>query len=382
MATLWIAEGYQKNFERKIDSYCSKISEVQNQYKQSQSYLAKYLGDSNVSNCNTFLKKRITNLESKKNNAITLKEKANQYCSDVISADTAVANSIHSIAYSFYKKKGIGPQSDTWYSRAWNSVKTGTSDIIHDTGTFFKNVGETISEIYEQNKYVFNIIGDVIAFAAATALVVFAAPIVGVFGVICLIGAAWAMSKAVYDTVTDCMALDAHYSGDEARAEALANSSLSGLMVSGAELLDKKLEIKVFEPMTKIVLGGLETCEFVCKVIQIYESFISIFKLENCHSLDLRYAPKRTWKQNLHDLKMINFKGRMTFVNLFNFTAKTIGISTVSNVNEIADSLISDKNREVYKKYREKGIGAILDLNPLSKTSLGLKNTWMEIAAL
>lgn len=48
MATLWVRDGYQAEFERKISSYTSKITDISDQYYKASQIVSDYSGDSNV----------------------------------------------------------------------------------------------------------------------------------------------------------------------------------------------------------------------------------------------------------------------------------------------------------------------------------------------
>ena len=58
MATLWVRDGYQAEFERKISSYTSKITDISDQYYKASQIVSDYSGDSNVNSSNVYLKKR------------------------------------------------------------------------------------------------------------------------------------------------------------------------------------------------------------------------------------------------------------------------------------------------------------------------------------
>ena len=107
MATLWVRDGYQAEFERKISSYTSKITDISDQYYKASQIVSEYSGDSNVSSCNVYLKKRRSALQDAVSAATTLKKNANSYVDKVISADTTVSKSIHKESYAFYKKNKI-----------------------------------------------------------------------------------------------------------------------------------------------------------------------------------------------------------------------------------------------------------------------------------
>ena len=250
MATLWVRDGYQAEFERKISSYTSKITDISDQYYKASQIVSDYSGDSNVNSSNVYLKKRRVALQDAVSAATALKNAANSYVDKIISSDVVVSKSIHKESYAFYKRKGIGPQKDTWGARSWNSIKTTASDFWHDAKNTTKKIVQDIKDFYEEYKYIVNIVVDFLAVAAAIALFSLAS-VTGVIGVICLIGAIWATSKAIYELATDCLAAEAWLNGDEGKAEQLANRTLTGDIINAGEWLDEKLGTSSLKPHLK-----------------------------------------------------------------------------------------------------------------------------------
>lgn len=298
MAVLWVKNGFQKEFERKINSYTSKLSDIDGQYSSASQLISGYSGDSNVSTCNVYLKKRRSAIQTAIDSAKTLKQAADKYVSSVVSADTTISKSIHTESYSFYKKKGIGPQKDTWYARAWNSVTTTVSDFVHDAVATKDRIIADIKEFYEEYKYIFNVLGDILAVAGAIALFTFAS-LSGV-GLIILIGATWALSKALYETVTDCMAVDAWSKGDTGRAEDLANRTLTNDMIQFGEFLDEKLGTDFMKSVFKGLTIALNVCELFATVATIFLAIEKVLNLDSLKSLDIRNLTHRSFKQSLY----------------------------------------------------------------------------------
>lgn len=278
MAVLWVHEGYQKEFSRKINDYTSELSDIKSQYSKAYSQVGSYSGDSHVSSCNTFLQKRQKDLQNAINKANDLKSHADSYVSSVISADKRVSDSIHKRAYSFYKSKGIGPQSDNIIARGWNALKTTASDFWNDACGTAERIVNDIKAFYDEYKYVFNVLFDILAVSAAVALFALSG---GTFlGIICAIGATWATAKATYELVTDCAAVEAWMEGDIERAEDLSNRTLAGDIVKAGEWLDGQLGTHFFETTLKVILVGLEVCQFVATVLLVWEQFREIFNLK------------------------------------------------------------------------------------------------------
>lgn len=278
MAVLWVHEGYQKEFSRKINDYTAELSDIKSQYSKAYSQVSSYSSDSHISSCNTFLQKRQKDLQNAINKANNLKSHADSYASTVISADKRVSDSIHKRAYSFYKSKGIGPQSDNIIARGWNAITTTASDFWHDACSTAEKIVNGIKEFYDEYKYVFNVLFDILAVSAAVAL--FALSGGTLLGIICAVGATWATAKATYELITDCAAVEAWMEGDIARAEDLSNRTLAGDIVKAGEWLDGQLGTHFFETTFKVILVGLEVCQFVATVMLVWEQFREIFNLK------------------------------------------------------------------------------------------------------
>ena len=279
MAILWVHEGYQKEFGRKIDDYISELSDIKTQYKTAYDKVSSYSNDYNVNSCNSYLQKRQKDLQTAISSANYLKNTANSYVSTVLAADKSVANSIHTESYTFYKRKGIGPQSDTNLARAWNYFSTKASDFLHDVSGTVQDVIADIGEFYEKYKYIINIVFDFLAVSAALAL--FAMSGGTLLGIICGIGAMWATMKATYELATDCLAAEAWLNGDIGLAENLANRTLTEDLVTAAEWLDGKLGTNgVIKNFVKVRIMELEVCQFVATIMFVWEGFREIFNLK------------------------------------------------------------------------------------------------------
>lgn len=383
MATLWVRDGYQAEFERKISSYTSKITDISDQYYKASQIVSDYSGDSNVNSSNVYLKKRRVALQDAVSAATALKNAANSYVDKIISSDVVVSKSIHKESYAFYKRKGIGPQKDTWGARSWNSIKTTASDFWHDAKNTTKKIVQDIKDFYEEYKYIVNIVVDFLAVAAAIALFSLAS-VTGVIGVICLIGAIWATSKAIYELATDCLAAEAWLNGDEGKAEQLANRTLTGDIINAGEWLDEKLGTSFFKTAFKTVLVGLEICEFVTEVVSLINVIKSCFNLTKLKQLDLKNLTQRSWKQSLHYAEMTNWMAPDRFGSALNwgkFALKMTGFSiniSARNTNELFSSFVqnAEKNKSTIDKIKS---GKWFDVSAIGKISNGLSNDIVNI---
>jgi len=341
MAVLWVLEGYQKGFERQLGSYVDEMEGIRNRYEDAGSGMSAYAGDSVVNNSDIYLKKRRAAISKNLEEADNLKAKTEKYVQSVISADRILAGSIHKKSYDFYQKTGIGPQKDNAWSRGWNTIKTTAEDFWRDAKGTAGRIVKDIKDFYEEKKYIINIVTDVLMVAGAIALFVLAGP--GIIGIICMIGAAYALSKALYETAADCMALEAWMNDDEAKAEDLAARTLRGDAVKAGEWLDQKMGTDFFESSVKVVLAGLEVCQFVCEVVTIVNVVKTCFNLQGLKSLDLRNMTRRSWAQSINYAKMTNWgTGRFLSVNNWVKFALTItGFSVASDAPNLTTTMSS-----------------------------------------
>lgn len=215
MPVLWVNEGYQRSFEREIGDYKNKLEDVEAQYDRALRITQGYSGGS-VSSCNVYLKKRKAALSAAMDTADRLQRTTNSYVSSVVATDQALSQSIHKQAYQFYQAKGIGPQKDTWSARAWNSITTTAEDFLTAPVDTFQAMWDGVKAFYEEHKLAFEIAFEILTDVALLvgSVMLLAAASTNPIGIIAAIGAVWAISKALYETTTDVMALDAYLQGD------------------------------------------------------------------------------------------------------------------------------------------------------------------------
>lgn len=392
MSMLWVHEGYQKEFSRKVDAYISEVTEVKTQYTKAYSQVSGYAGDSSISTANIYLQKRQKDLQRAIDSADNLKRKATAYVSNAVSADRLVSESIHKQSYSFYKSKGIGPQGDNFLARGWNSICTTASDFWHDVCGTTQRIIADIKEFYEDYKYVFNVLFDILAVSAALAL--FAMSGGTLLGIVCAIGATWATTKATYELATDCLAVEAWLNGDIGRAEDLSSRTLTGDLIKVGEWLDGEIGFGLFEPLFKCLAIGLEVCQFVATMMTIFNAFKDIFNLKLRSDgkpltvLDHKY--KATFAESVRNWRMTNWKGTIgngarfkSVTNWLKFGAWELGFSFNKNAKSAAEFALSFTENKEKNIKRIKGIisdpKSILRKFPGVPESIELGNTMAEI---
>lgn len=63
------------------------------------------------------------------------------------------------------------------------------------------------------------------------------------------------------------------------------------------------------ETIVKGLTIGLELCEFTTSIVLVGQKVFKIFELDNLKALNLKYVYKRSFKENLSDLKKIKWFG-------------------------------------------------------------------------
>ena len=312
MAVLWVHCGYKDGLSRKIRRYTDEAETLQGRYSAARQMVRPYMDDRFVDTSSVYLKKRERAMQDARDKAADIEKRAQIYVDDVIEKDISMSKSIHKASYSYYAKKNIGPKKDTALSRMWHGVKTSASDFLRDAGQTTKRIVSDIKDFYEQHKYVVNIVKDIIKVIGAIAL--FTCASTTGFGLVILIGAVWATSKALYETATDCMALTAWTDGDIERAEELSNSTLTGVILNSGDWLDNKLGTgHLFKRLLQIGTFGLEVCEVVAAVSVVFKSVQKAFGLEKFKSLDIRNLTNRSFKQSVYYARNIPNKMMETF---------------------------------------------------------------------
>lgn len=299
MAVLWVNGGYETGLVSKIRRYTEEAEMLQSRYYKVRQQVRPYSDDQLVDTSSVYLQKRELALREAQDKAKDIQQRARTYVDDVIAQDISVSKSIHKAAYTYYKAKNIGPKHDNAWSRAWNRIQTNAKDFWHDAAGTTSRIITDIKSFYEEHKYVLNIVKDIIVVIGAVAL--FTCASLSGFGLVILIGAVWATSKALYETATDCLALQAWSAGDAEQAENLSNRTLTGEIMKAGEWLDNKLGTgTLFKTALKFTIAGLEFCELVASVAVIFKSVEKAFGLERYKSLDIRNLTHRSFKQSLY----------------------------------------------------------------------------------
>ena len=383
MATLWVHEGFEKDLKRKVSSYTDELDNIRKRYDSALDIVGKY-GGSAVSSCEIYLKKRRAALNSASDKAERIQRAASRYVEGVVNTDLTLSQSVHQRSYTFYQEKKIGPQADTRWARFTYGLATSAEDFFTDTVKFFEDLAESIKAFYEEHKYLINLVLDAVAVVGA--LLMFTAT-GGFLGIICTIGAAWALTKASYETVMDAGALIAHWAGDEAMAEDLSEKTLAGDLVDLGEAMDEKWGTH-FTEVIKGGLIGLEACEFVAEMAKVGRDVKKIFNLDEKHSLQLAKASKRTWAQNLGDLKKIKWGATKatprlkSALNWCKFGLYTAGFSlekTARDGKDLLQSMVKDTGKNVGTVKKMQTGTIFLEISPLTKPSYGLTK---DIAAI
>lgn len=298
MSILWVHTGYENAFFRSVQSYDRRMEEIKGNYETARHRLEPLTSDSLIYSCNTYVKRRASAIEQKISAAQSLKARAKAYTEHVIHVDREIKSLIHKQSYSFYKKTGIGPQKDSGWARFTYGLQTNAQDFLYDAAGTAARLCDEIKGFLEEHKYIVNVVKDVAVLVGAV-LVISTATFAGGFGLICIIGASYAIIKSMYNTSRDINALLAHSKGEEEYAEQLAKRKLGTTIADGGEWLDQKLGISCFEPIAKCSMIALETAAFVFEITLTINAIISCFNLDGLKSLKLGNPTSRSFKQSL-----------------------------------------------------------------------------------
>lgn len=346
MSVLWVHTGFENAFSRSIRSYEDLMTDIRDNYQAAQNRLEKASSDSLIYSCNTYVKRRTAAINEKISAARSVEIRVKAYVEQVIQVDNQIGSLIHKQSYNFYQKTGIGPQKDTFLARNWYGLCATVEDFWHDASGTAARLVDEIKGALEANKYLVQIVKDVAELVSAV-FVFSLASFTGPLGLICFIGAVYAVTRAMYKTSVDIKALEAHKRGDEAEAEQWAEKKLSTAIVDAGEWLDStfNLNIGIFEVAAKGTAIFLETASFVCGVVTIINQVKTCFNLQDLRSLDLRNPTSRSFRQSLvyaKNIKWFRADRLGSFENWLNFTQKgfiasfeTKGLSLGTEIAEI-----------------------------------------------
>lgn len=253
--------------------------------------------DSNTSNlytANTYLDKKKKALREKRDNL-------RQFNKDVISfgafakaQDVKTAAAIYISGHKFYHREGIahGPL----YTVAavigdgvkWLAEKA--SKRVQALISGIKQIGQTIKEFYEKNKYLLDVIKDGLGvIAAVIALAAAASPLAAAVAI-------WGLCKVITSLNYDAMALKMYNDGNLAAAEELNGKDLGDLMGTA------------FGETGKRIYHGLNIAAFVFDATEFAKNAKYIFSLKTLDSKWSNVLSPETIKSIKHSGKILALK--------------------------------------------------------------------------
>lgn len=226
MATLNLELKHISSVESSIKNAVNELDRRQSDYEGIIKDVNKIQSTSgNLSDCNIYLKKKNSQLQDKMDKLNSFKNKVSTFSSNAKAADGRVATYVTDESNTFYKTVGI----KTGWSAGWESFKKGC-----------KTVWKTVTDFYEEHKYVIDFIVDLALLAVAVVSLIAAIPTGGAT----LFFAGFALAQALGDLTTSSIALGWHIAGDDEKAGIWAERGLKDgiqLIGSGADWLVEKL---------------------------------------------------------------------------------------------------------------------------------------------
>lgn len=183
---------------------------------------------SNLSSANSYIQKKINSLDSKYKKLDSFQDAITRFNDNAYNADKRVANKINTDTKQFYKreniKTGIIYTIGSVIGSGINWLKGTAENIANTIKDAFSSAWAAVKKWYEDNKYWFDILIDVVCVVAAAAAVLASG------GVLATVFAVWGLAKAGTDLVFDVAAYGAYKDGDMELYEELSSSGLKEVM--------------------------------------------------------------------------------------------------------------------------------------------------------
>ena len=333
MASLYIDFSYDDNVKRSINSAKRAINSRISDYNGIINSVNNTSSDtSNLWNANTYIKKKRDKLQTKWDKLDSFHTKIkdfNEYASD---KDKAVADRIKEETNDFYKRENI--KTGFLYtvgcvvSDGWKWVKGKAEQAWDWVCKTAKSTWEAIKQFYEDNKYIIDLIIDVVCVVAAAAALVAAIASGGALGIIF---AVWGAADAVASLVYDGAALKAHNDGDEELAEELSNGGLKNVceyyggdvgvaIYHGMEIASAVYDITEFG---KKAYGSINKVNTKFKTADRVSSYASVDKIKGIKS--------RAVKQGIKEIVCEGIGVKYTKKTPFS-SGSTKGVATYKNI--------------------------------------------------
>lgn len=231
---------------------------------------------SNLSSANSYIQKKINSLDSKYKKLDSFQDAITRFNDNAYNADKRVANKINTDTKQFYKreniKTGIIYTIGSVIGSGINWLKGTAENIANTIKDAFSSAWAAVKKWYEDNKYWFDILIDVVCVVAAAAAVLASG------GVLATVFAVWGLAKAGTDLVFDVAAYGAYKDGDMELYEELSSSGLKEVM--SYYLGDAGEYIYYGMEIASAIYGIYKIGKTTVKAFQDYKKYSQIFSPE------------------------------------------------------------------------------------------------------
>ncbi len=176
MATLNIDFSYDDNVKRSINNAKSSLNTRINDYTRIKRNLNDMSSTGNLTTANTYIQKKISSLERKKERLDSFYTAVNTFNTNAGAADRRVATRINTETKAFYKREGI--KTGILYTigsvlgKGAEWLKGKFEELFSDIWEACKTLWANIKQWYEDNKWWLDVLIDaVIVVAAVVSLV-------------------------------------------------------------------------------------------------------------------------------------------------------------------------------------------------------------------
>jgi len=218
----------------------------------------------NLSDCNIYLKKKNSQLQGKIDKLNSFKNRVSTFSTNAKAADKRVATYVTDKSETFYKTVGI----KTGWAAGWDNFKKGC-----------KSVWNTVTEFYEEHKYLIDFIVDVALLAVAVVALIAAIPTGGAT----LFFAGFALAQSLGDLTTSSVALGYHIAGDDEKAGIWAERGLK----DGMQWVGSKIGGETGEKIFGFIYDGLSLASIVYSAGKLGKNLFKSIDLRNTNDMSV-----------------------------------------------------------------------------------------------
>lgn len=278
MAVINIDFSYDDNVKSSIKKAKSALQTRMNDYAGIKKDLNNISSStSNLSSANSYIQKKINSLDSKYKKLDSFQNAITRFNDNAYNADKRVANKINTDTKQFYKreniKTGIIYTIGSVIGSGINWLKGTAENIANTIKDAVSSAWAAVKKWYEDNKYWFDILVDVVCVVAA------AATILASGGVLTTVFAVWGLAKAGTDFVFDVAAYGAYKDGDMELYEELSSSGLKEVI--SYHLGDAGEYIYYGMEIASAIYGIYKIGKTTVKAFKDYKNYSKLFSQES-----------------------------------------------------------------------------------------------------